>query len=139
MTRKELEEYRSNKEEIKELQYKLFHLGEGDSMMGNDTILDYRSGYPMPQSVVGVDWDKVDRLEKRYEDKIKALEKACERTEDFIESIPDGITRRICRMHYIDGLPQKSIAKELHMEKSSVSKRISKYLQLSPNSSDSIL
>ena len=32
MTRERLEAYRSNRDEIKELKYKLDHLGEGDSL-----------------------------------------------------------------------------------------------------------
>ena len=46
MTRERLEAYRSNRDEIKELKYKLEHLGEGDSLIGNDVIFDYRKGYP---------------------------------------------------------------------------------------------
>ena len=48
MTKERLESYRSCKEEIRELQYKLDHLGEGDSMIGNDTVFDYKTGYPRP-------------------------------------------------------------------------------------------
>lgn len=55
MTKEQLEEYKSKKAEIQELQYKLDHLGEGDSMIGNSVINDYRTGHPRPQSVVGVD------------------------------------------------------------------------------------
>ena len=53
MTRERLEQYRSNVQEIRELTYKLDHLGEGDSLIGNDVIFDYKKGYPRPQSVVG--------------------------------------------------------------------------------------
>ena len=56
MDKKKLEDYRSKKAEIKELQYKLSHLGAGDSLIGNDVIMDYRKGYPIPQSVVGYDF-----------------------------------------------------------------------------------
>ena len=61
MTRERLKAYRSNRDEIKELKYKLDHLGEGDSLIGNDVIFDYRKGYPMPQAVVGYElraWSK---------------------------------------------------------------------------------
>lgn len=56
MTREKLEEYKSKKDEIHELQQKLQHLGEGDSLIGNDVILDYQTGYPRPQSIVGYDY-----------------------------------------------------------------------------------
>ncbi|MGN0400665.1 MAG: phage tail tape measure protein, partial [Acetatifactor sp.] len=37
-----------------------------DEMVGNDVIMDYRSGFPVPQSVVGVDWKKYDNAKERY-------------------------------------------------------------------------
>ena len=120
MTKELLESYRSKKAEIAELQYKLNHLNDGDAMIGNDTVFDYRSGYPMPQAVVGVDWGKVNRTTERYEDKIEELTKECEEIEEFIEAIPDSITRRIFRLHYIDGISQKNVAKMVHLERSGV-------------------
>ena len=139
MTKKCLEDYKSNKEEIEELKYKLQHLYEGDAMIGNDTIFDYRGGYPVPQAVVGVDWGKLDRTKLRYENRIKQLEKERDEVEEFIENIPSGITRRIFRMYYIDGISQKDIAATVHMEKSNVSKKIASYLKLSTNSTNSIV
>ena len=54
MTRERLEGYRSCREEIQELQYKLDHLGEGDSLIGNDVIMDYRDGFPRPAERSGI-------------------------------------------------------------------------------------
>lgn len=124
MTREQLESYRSMKEEIKELQYKLDHLGEADSVIGNDVIMDYRSGYPVPQAVVGVDWDKTDRLHDRYVGRIVRLQKACGEVENCIEGIEDSMTRRIFRMYFLEGMKQKEIAKIVHMDRSVVSRRI---------------
>ncbi|MCM1264044.1 MAG: hypothetical protein NC313_15135 [Butyrivibrio sp.] len=135
MNKELLSSYRSKKEEISELRNKLLNMGESDTLIGNDTILNYTSGYPVPQAVVGVDQGKV----KRYYKKIKALSKECKEIEDFIESIPDSLIRRIFRMHYIEGLSQKDIAKIIHMEKSNISKKISMFLKLSTNSTNSTL
>ena len=65
MEREQLERYLSQKEEIRELRYKLEHLGEGDSLIGNSTIFDYSTGYPKPQAVVGNDYNKEWRLRER--------------------------------------------------------------------------
>ena len=130
MTKERLESYRSCKEEIQELQYKLDHLGEGDSMIGNDTIFDYKTGYPRPQSVVGYDHKREERLRALYETRIEKLQKECTEIEEWVEAIPDSLTRRIFRMYYIDGLGQNKIAKRVHIAQSEVSKKISKYLQL---------
>lgn len=139
MTREMLEQYRSKKAEISELTYKLQHLGEGDSLIGNDVIMDYKKGYPIPQPVVGYDYDKYLRLEDRYKGRIAKLQEECRETEEFVEAIPDSLTRRIFRMQYIDGMPQRKIAKKIHMDQSGISKKIARYLKTSSNSSNSMI
>lgn len=133
MTRERLEDYRSKKDEIKELRYKLAHLGKGDSMMGADTIFDYQTGFPRPQAVVGVDRDKMNRLEARYEKRIAELEADCAEVELWIEEIPDSLTRRIFRMYFIDEMKQSRIAKRVYVAQSVVSEKISKYLKSDKN------
>ena len=130
MTREELEEYRSKKEEIAELEYKLKHIGDNDEMVGNDVIMDYRSGFPVPQSVVGVDWKKYDNAKARYTNRLAKLRKECDEIEEYVERIEDSITRRIFRMYYIDGASQENVAKAVHMSQSLVSKKISDFLKL---------
>ena len=139
MTREQLEEYRSKKEEIAELEYKLQHLGAGDSMVGNDVIFDYRSGYPVPQSVVGVDWQKYDNTKARYQNRLDELQRECDEVEEFVESIEDSLIRRMFRLYYIDGMTQDKVAKKLHMHRSGVSKKISDFLQLSHKSQKTTL
>lgn len=61
MTRERLEAYRSNNDEIKELQGKLQKMGteEGkEKLVESDTIIDYRKGYPRPQTVTGYNYSK---------------------------------------------------------------------------------
>ena len=130
MTKERLNEYRSNKAEIQELKYKLAHLGEGDSMIGNDVILDYTKGYPRPQSVVGRDDKRQQALQERWSKRIAKLEAECLAVELWIEAIPDSGARRIFRMCYEDGLTQQQVAMKLHMDQSGVSKKISKFLKL---------
>lgn len=128
MTRERLEAYRSNKEEIGELQYKLNHLGKGDTMMGNSVIFDYKTGYKRPQSVVGYDEKKHNRLSETYRNRIEKLQKECEEVELWIEAIEDGLTRRIFRMYFIDGLSQQQVSKRVHLSQSKVSEKITIYL-----------
>lgn len=130
MTKEFLESYRSKKAEIGELQNILSNGLGGNSMIGNDTILDYRKGYPVPQAVVGVDWDKVDRTARRYEKRIEILKNECEDVEQFIDEIPDSLTRRIFRMYFIENMTQKEISKIIHVERSNISKKIDKFLGL---------
>ena len=129
MTKQQLESYRSMKEEITELKYDINHLGQDDSLIGNDVIMDYRSGYPVPQSVVGYDFEKEQRLKARYREKIVQIEKQCQEVEEFIENIPDSMTRRIFRLYYLDGKKQKEIARMVHMDRSRISRKIDDFLK----------
>lgn len=130
MTRERLEAYASCKAEIQELSYLIEHLGEGDTMMGNDVILDYQKGYPRPQSVVGFDHEKYERRRKVYEKRKEELEKECGEIEEFVEMIPDSLTRRIFRMYYLQGVSQQQVARKVHMSQSTVSKKIDQFFKL---------
>ena len=103
MTRERLKAYRSNRDEIKELKYKLDHLGEGDSLIGNDVIFDYRKGYPMPQAVVGYDYELGAKRRKRYKTQIAKLEAEQDGIEEWIFGIRDSRTRRIFQMYFLEG------------------------------------
>ena len=130
MEREQLERYRSQKEEIRELRYKLEHLGAGDSLVGNSTIFDYSTGFPKPQAVVGYDYEKERRLRERYETRLAKLQADCEETEQWIEAVSDSQTRRIFRMYYLEGETQQKIGKRLHLDQSSVSRKIENFLKL---------
>lgn len=65
MTKERLASYRSNRQEIAELDWMLNNRWKSESMIGNDVIFDYSKGYPMPQSVVGFDQKKYERLQNR--------------------------------------------------------------------------
>lgn len=137
ITKEALQSYRSKKDEIVELDWWLNNRWRSETMIGNDVIFDYSKGYPMPQSVVGFDQQKYERAQERDLRKKQELEQECAEMEDFIEDISDSITRRIFRMSFIDGRKQKDVAKAVHLDRSSVSKKIDGYLQLSHNSHDS--
>lgn len=129
MTKKRLEIYRSEKQEIEELCQKLKSLSP-DAYTGHDTILDYRTGFPVPYAVVGTDipayWARKNSLEKE----IACLEQRCQEVEQWVEEIPDSKIRRMFRLYYIDGNNQKNVAKQLFMDRSTISKKINNYLQI---------
>lgn len=133
MEREQLERYLSQKEEIRELRYKLEHLGEGDSLVGNSTIFDYSTGFPRPQAVIGYDYEKYRRLRAQYSTRLAKLRYDCEETEQWVEDIPDSQTRRIFRMYFIDGETYRQIAKKMHMDKSTVGRKIDNFLKVAPN------
>lgn len=136
VTRQQLEEYRSDKQEILELTYRIENRWKDEAMIGNDVVFDYSKGYPMPQSVVGFDYERYEHLQDRDVRRKDRLEKKCKDTEDWVEEIKDGITRRIFRMYFLEGRKQKDVARAVHMDRSNVSKKIDAYFQVSHNSHD---
>ncbi len=139
MTSEFLRSYRSKKDEIKELTIKIDNIGHDDSLVGNDVIFDYRSGYPVAQAVVAVDREKCRRIEQKYKSRREKLKEECRQVEEYIESISDSLTRRIFRMYYVDGYTQSQIANKINMERSTVSKKIDSFLKVSHNSHKSHL
>lgn len=129
VTRQQLEEYRSDKQEILELTYRIENRWKDEAMIGNDVVFDYSKGYPMPQSVVGFDQERYEHLQDRDVRRKDKLEKKCKETEDWVEEIEDGITRRIFRMYFLEGRKQKDVAKAVHIDQSRVSRKIEEYLK----------
>ena len=92
-------------------QMELLMMKNTEAGLGNDTIFDYQTGYPRPQSVVGFDQKKYDRREKvleRKKEKVKAMDQ-------WIDDIKDGQTRYVFRMFYKQGMTWKAIAKQIGM------------------------
>lgn len=139
MTKEDLMAYQSKKAEIKELDRAMTGRWRDEGLIDNDVIFDYRKGYPMPQSVIGMDEKKYRRLQERDRRRKETLEQECEEVELWIESIDDSLTRRIFRMAFLEGKKQREIANEVHIERSTVSKKIDAYMQLSHKSHKSHL
>lgn len=130
ITKELLQGYRSKKDEIQELDYILKNRWRDEGLIGNDVIFDYSKGYPMPQSVVGFDQEKYERLQDRDHRRKEQLEQECAEIEEWVEAIPDSLTRRIFRMCFIDGHKQKDVAKAVHLDQSMISKKINNYLKV---------
>lgn len=59
--------------------------------------------------------------------------------EEFIESIQEGEERQVFELYYLQGMKQREVADIVGLERSSISKKISDYLQLSHNSQKNML
>lgn len=129
ITKEILKKYRSKKDEILELDWVLRNRWRDEGMIGNNVVFDYRGGYPRPQSVVGFDYERYDRLQDRDNEKKKILEQECEEIEEWVEKIPDSITRRIFRLTFIQGMKQERVAQMVHIDQSRVSRKIDEYLK----------
>ena len=132
MTKKRLEAYRSEKQEIIELRHKLHSLKVED-YTGNDVIMDYRSGFPVPQSVVGTDIGAYWARREYLISKISHLERRCQEVEQWIEQIPESISRRIFKMYYLEGKSQDKVAKAVYVSQASVSKKLADFEKWNKN------
>lgn len=139
MTRERLEQYRSNVQEIRELTDKIQKLGKDDSMIGNSVILDCRTGYPKPKSIVGYDYDLEQRRRERYENMRSKLQAECDMIEEFVFSIQDSMTRRIFQLYYLDGKSMDKVARKVHVDKSSVSRKIDNFFKVATNATNATL
>ena len=139
MDKQRLEAYRSNLAEIKELNRKLDDLTGSESLIGNSVIMDYRRGYPQPQSVVGYDYELESSRRERWEKRKAKLQADVNEAEEWIEAIPDGLTRRCFRMVYCDGLTLSKTSKRMHMDKSTVSRKIDNFLKVATNATNATL
>ena len=117
MTKERLEAYRNNKTEILSLKYILDNRWQSETMIGNDVILDYSKGYPIPQSIVGFDQEKYERLQERDLKRKERLEKECEEVEKFVEDIEDTQLHSIFRMYYLSGKSDAGSGADAYGEK----------------------
>ena len=111
VTRDLLDHYRKLKQEIPVLELELQMMKNTEAGLGNDTIFDYKTGYPRPQSIVGFDQKKYDRRRNTLEckkEKVKVIDQ-------WIDDIKDGQTRCVFRMFYKQGMTWKTIAKQIGM------------------------
>ncbi|MCI9180105.1 MAG: DUF1492 domain-containing protein [Lachnospiraceae bacterium] len=110
MTKDRLDRFRNKlSAEIICLEAELREMEETDKGMGVSTILDYRTGYPIPQGVSGFEWDKYCRKH----DLLNRKRQEQKEVKEWIEAIEDIQTRWVFRMWYIERLSWKKIAKKM--------------------------
>lgn len=97
-----------------------------------DFYKDYRTGKGIPKSVVGFVFDEreIHAREQKIKLILKQLESVIKNAEEEIDSVEDPELRSILRLYYIEGETQENIGKILHIERSSVSKKLKKIQKL---------
>ncbi len=109
ITKKLLKDYSRYKREISLVELELSEMLTSESGLGSSTINDYTKGYPIPQAVVGFDYELYERRKTILINK-KAKVTA---VEDWIENIEDAQTRAVFRMRYIHNMTWTKIANKL--------------------------
>jgi len=109
--------------EIKELKDEIKNLSEISSPGLSGMPHSNKKSNPIEQFFM--------KKEKLIEKLIKKLEKYIEelnRIENFIENIDDPEIRTIARLRYIDNLKWEDIGKQVHLDRSVCSKKLTKYV-----------
>ncbi|MDF2945190.1 MAG: hypothetical protein K0S01_4048 [Herbinix sp.] len=139
MTENELNQYRAIKNEIEDLSFRIKQLEQKEVQMTTDRVKGSSKHFPYIEQhfyVTGIDQEEYDRrqnwikeLQRKRNNKLTELiEMEC-RIHDFIYTISDSEIRQIFIFRFIDGLSQEDIGQKLHMDRSGVSKRITKYVK----------
>lgn len=142
MTREKLNQYRALKKEIKILDDSIDKLRERalDIPTVIGTVQSSQADFPYIEQHISVQMDEPnesDVIKRRIRIKEKRKEEASRlilEIEQFISGIPDSTDRQIFELIYLHGKKQREVADVVGMERSGVSKKISKYLNVSHNS-----
>lgn len=128
MTKKEMEELISIKQEINAIEMSLC---APKSTYTFAFYKDYKTGYPIPKIETGYDDGSIykDQLIKRLIATKKKLQRKIIDAEKFIEIQTDSELRTILRSYYINGLSQEEIGKLLGYNQSVISRKLSIFWQ----------
>lgn len=99
-----LERYRHIKSRVKTTLNQIHEWHSTDVKYGSDVIFNYSKGYPKPETIVGPDYARLARLEKRLENDQKEIAEV----ELFIDGIDDIIDQTVIEKYYVEGLEQPS-------------------------------
>ena len=124
-----LAKIRKLKKEIMGLRYSI---DNAKPELQADFYKDYRTGKGIPKSVVGFVFDEreIYAREQKIKLRLKQLESVIKNAEEEIDGVEDPELRSILRLYYIEGETQENIGKILHIERSSVSKKLKKIQDL---------
>lgn len=139
MTEETLSQYRAIQDEIKLLENKIKETQNEKDQVLTDSVKGSSKSFPYIAcnfNISGINPDakyirqeRVDRLKrKREKKKIELVEKELE-IHDFIYSISDSTDRQIFILRFVEGLGYTIIGRKLHLDRTTVAKRIKKYLE----------
>lgn len=142
MDKGRLKQYRALKKELQMLDDKLDKLYERQEnvpeVMGKVTGSSNDFPYTQVRTTVRMaepkENDAIKKLIRIKEQRREQVNDLIVEIEEFIAGIPDSETRQIFELTYLEGKKQREVAEEVGLEQSSISKRITAFLQLSYNS-----
>ena len=126
MTKQQMEQLRNIPSEISAIENTL---ANPKMEYVNMYYKDYRTGKGVPKSrsEYAVDQSEIKRLKKRLRKKVIKLRRLLADAEVFIDSIEDIDMRVILRSYYINGQTQEDVARLMHYDRSTVSKKLDRF------------
>ena len=142
MDKGRLKQYGALKKELQMLDDKLDKLYERQEnipeVMGKVTGSSNDFPYTQVRTTVRMaepkENDAIKKLIRIKEQRREQVNDLIVEIEEFIAGIPDSETRQIFELTYLEGKKQREVAEDVGLEQSSISKRITAFLQLSYNS-----
>lgn len=142
MDKGKLKQYGALKKELQMLDDKLDKLYERQEnvpeVMGKVTGSSQDFPYTQVRTTVRMaepkENDAIKKLIRIKEQRREQVNDLIVEIEEFIAGIPDSETRQIFELTYLEGKKQREVAEDVGLEQSSISKRITAFLQLSYNS-----
>lgn len=145
MDKKSLMEYQKLKREQELLARRINTLKDRDVPVVTGKVKASSKDFPYTEHRVSVQMavpeaaDRIKRMLRIYQNRQERIEKQMLEIEEFIDGIKDVEIRQIFELRFMEGRKQAYIATVMHLERSSVSKKITAYLQLSHNSQKSVI
>lgn len=123
MTESELSQYYKLRKEVEDLEVRIKEFGEGVSGIEIKDIITQSSG--KRESIQ----EKLMLLKDKWvEKRIRALEEYL-KIESYIDSVDDPEMRTIMRLRFLDLMTWEDIGGVVHLERTTVSKNMRKYLR----------
>lgn len=145
MTQEELKKYRITKKSLETIKKQLDKEYSKEIEVVSGKVSASMDVFPYTEIRVGVQMynpnenDEHQAKIKQYEREKAEKEEYLRRADLFINSIGDEEVKTILRMLYFEGKKQKDVAKELNLERSTISKKVTTYFKVSHNSQNSMI
>ena len=109
MTKEKLERYQMTIRSIAILKEEINEMETMDAGIASDIVLDYRSGMGIPTRIEGFQWPLYNRRKAELA-RLLAEEKE---VREFVEAIPDHVTRQVFKLRVYRGMEWRQIAKQI--------------------------
>ena len=103
-------------------------MGKAKASSRDFPYLEHRISVQMDEPVES---DRIKRMFRIYRERQEKIGQQMLQIEEFINGIDDTEIRQIFELRFIEGQKQEQIAKVMHLERSSVSRKISAYMACS--------